>query len=261
MKRLITVISFLYISLLAFAQGPLKFLGIPIDGPEAQFISQLKGKGFLYDSANNRYKGQFNGHTVSVYIHSNHNLMDRVYVAFPTTTSLIIREQFNRLLSQFNESPKYLTLSINTEIPNDEDIAYEISVNKKRYQAIYSYFDSNRDSEDFVNGVLETFSDYFTDEQLAKLKEYYQESKDLIGSDFEEFQGKLMEEMQSMGLGQKMNAETDPVKAYQSLLRILGKMRSLADGEVWFMIHGEHGRYNLGLYYDNLHNRPHGEDL
>ena len=30
---------------------------------------------------------------------------------------------------------------------------------------------------------------------------------------------------------------------------------------VWFMIHERYGRYQIGLYYDNLHNQAHGEDL
>jgi len=36
---------------------------------------------------------------------------------------------------------------------------------------------------------------------------------------------------------------------------------SLLNGIVWFMISKEYNDYYILLYYDNLDNRPHGEDL
>ncbi len=261
MKRLITIISFLFISLFVFAQGPLKFLGIPIDGSESQFVSQLRLKGYRYDSVSKSYKGQFNGQTVDVYVHTNHDLVDRVYVAFPRKSEQDIRIQFNNLLSQFQETGKYLTLSINEEIPADEDISYEISIHNKRYSATFSYFDSDRDPAAFTDEMIEKFSDFYTEEQLAALKEYSQKSIDLSPEEAEDLRVQMLEELQSMGVGQGVDAEADPIKAFQSFLTMLDKLRSLADGEVWFMIHEQYGRYNLGLYYDNLRNRPHGEDL
>lgn len=49
--------------------------------------------------------------------------------------------------------------------------------------------------------------------------------------------------------------------AYRFISHALDTIRSLADGEVWFMIHEHYGKYQIGLYYDNLHNQAHGEDL
>lgn len=70
-----------------------------------------------------------------------------------------------------------------------------------------------------------------------------------------------MAEMQKMGLVQDENAEEDPAKAIRFVATCMDGMRSLADGDVWFMIHERYGRYQIGLYYDNLHNQAHGEDL
>ena len=53
----------------------------------------------------------------------------------------------------------------------------------------------------------------------------------------------------------------DPERAVKFLAAFMEGMSSLADGEVWFMIHERYGRYQIGLYYDNLHNQAHGEDL
>lgn len=169
MKKTLLIAILALFSTVCVAQGggPLKFLGIPIDGTEAQFVSKLKAKGFTYSALTEGYKGQFNGKSVDVYIHTNHNLVDRVYVAFPYTNEDGIKSEFNRLLGQFKDNAKYMALVMNEEIPEDDR---------------------------FVATCMDG-------------------------------------------------------------------MRSLADGDVWFMIHERYGRYQIGLYYDNLHNQAHGEDL
>ncbi len=263
MKRVLIIILLLLLSVVCFCQdgGPLKFLGIPIDGTEAQFVAKLKAKGFAYSYLSEGYKGQFNGKDVDVYIHTNHNLVDRVYVAFPYTNEDGIRTEYNRLLGQFKDNGKYLELVMNEVIPEDDDIAYEIAVKNKRYQASFCYFDSNRDPIAFMNALMDKFSEFYTDEQLAKLKEYVVKAVDIPEDQREALQTEMMTEMQKMGLGQDDNTEPDSEKALKFLATFLDGMRSLADGDVWFMIHEHYGRYQIGLYYDNLHNQAHGEDL
>lgn len=263
MKRTILIALFSLLPILSFSQnkGVLKFLGIPIDGTEAQFATQLRNKGFQYNTRSESYKGQFNGQNVDVYIHTNHNLVDRVYVAFPTKSEDGILVEFNQLLAQFRKNEKYLDLSMNEEIPKDEDISYEISVNNKRYQACFSYIDPDQDHAIFMNNLLNAFSDLFTDEQMAMLKEYCQKIIDNPEDNVDDLMGKMAEEMQNLGIGQAPNEEVDPMKQLQRFLTVMEKLKSVADGDVWFMIHEHYGRYNIGLYYDNLHNRPHGEDL
>lgn len=102
------------VSLFCHAQNAvgIKFLGIPIDGSKEQFVQKLKAKDFTYSSLYESYKGQFNGKPVDVYIHTNHNLVDRVYVAFPYSTEEGIRTEFNRLLNQFKDNGKYGTIGI-----------------------------------------------------------------------------------------------------------------------------------------------------
>ena len=263
MKKIFFIIFLLTFYITCFGQnsGPLKFLGIPIDGTEAQFVAKLKSKGFTYNTVYESYKGEFNGKPVDVYIHINHNLVDRIFVAFPYTTEESIRVEFNRLLAQLKDTGKYMDLSMNEEIPVDDDISYEIIVNKKRYQAIFNYYDSDRDPVAFMNDLLDKFSDFFTEEQLTKLKEYAVKAMDVPKVQGEALQVEMMAEMQKMGLGQDENAEPDPEKAFKFLTTFLNGMNSLADGNVWFMIHEHYGRYQIGLYYDNLHNQAHGEDL
>lgn len=263
MKKTLIIAILALFSTVCVAQGggPLKFLGIPIDGTEAQFVSKLKAKGFTYSTLTEGYKGQFNGKSVDVYIHTNHNLVDRVYVAFPYTNEDGIKSEFNRLLGQFKDNAKYMALVMNEEIPEDDDISYEITVNNKRYQASFCYFNPDRDVVAFIDAILDKCSDFFTKEQLSYLKECLKKAFDTPADQQESLYAEIMAEMQKVGLVQDENAEEDPAKAIRFVATFMDGMRSLADGDVWFMIHERYGRYQIGLYYDNLHNQAHGEDL
>lgn len=258
---LITLLACFSVVCMGQNEGALTFLGIPIDGTEAQFTAKLRKKGFTYNSAYESYKGQFNGKSVDVYIHTNHNLVDRVYVAFPYNSEEGIRGEFNKLLSQFKDNGKYVDLSMNTEIASDEDISHEISVNKKRYQASYSYFNFDRDPLEFMNALIDKFDEFLMPEQIAELKATIKTTMEAPEDEREEIQAKMMAELQQLGLNQSGDENADQEKAFRFLLTFMDGLKSLADGDVWFMIHENYGRYYIGLYYDNLHNQAHGEDL
>ena len=259
MRKLVGTLRLTLLSLFAYGQnhGALKFLGIAIDGTEAQFISQLKTKGFTYSSSSQGYKGQFNGRNVDVFIHTNHNLVDRVYVAFPKTTESNIRIEFNLLLSQFKESDKYIELGLNERIPDDEDISYEITVHDKRYQASFSYFDETRDQFSFIDALIDKFASKYSEEERTTLKNSFRSFMNLSEDDRNDLYNKAMASISESSDGDSV---FDQSKLF-SMAAILNGMQSLADGSVWFMIHELYGQYYIGLYYDNLHNRAHGEDL
>lgn len=48
------------------------------------------------------------------------------------TREVDIKIRFNKLCSQFEKNGKYIPLSKNQQIDDDEDISYEILVNKKK---------------------------------------------------------------------------------------------------------------------------------
>ncbi len=261
MKRLLFIVLLTILSSPVFCQndGALKFLGIPIDGTKAQFSSQLRAKGFTYNSLSEGYKGQFNGKDVEVFIHTNHNLVDRVYVSFPSTNEDGIRSEYNRLLSQFLKTDKYMHLGLNEEIPEDEDISYEISIHNKRYQASFSYYDSTRDKIAFMDDFIDELKDFYPKDQYTALKQFVKEYSKLSEDERDEVLDSLTKKMQEMELSQETTE--DPERSFRFLAAFVNAFQSLADGSVWFMIHENLGRYNIGLYYDNLHNQAHGEDL
>ncbi len=239
MKRLITIILLTLSTLLVAAQnnnaGTLKFLGIPIDGTKENMITQLKTKGFKYNTYDDCLKGQFNGKDVEIYVVTNHNIVDRIYVAYPLESESQIITEYNILLGQFNRNKKYIAIQENAKIPADEDISYEMTVRNKKYGASFSYISP----------------DLFSEEEIDQIHELVNKVT-----------GMSSEEVQAMGQAMADSLQTNmPQVSIEDTMAIMQKMMSLVSGNVWFTIHERYGKYQIGIYYDNLKNRPDGEDL
>ena len=140
----VSLFMFLFISVTLYAQKDVaQFLGIPVDGFKPEMIQKLKSKGFT----SNPYKkdvlvGEFNGTNVNIFILTNNNKVYRVAVVDANSTSEEnIKIRFNNLIQQFQNNKNYSTLpdTILSKyiIPEHEDISYEISVNHKRYDAVF----------------------------------------------------------------------------------------------------------------------------
>ena len=261
MKRFLTLFFLLLLSGALYAQkstdNTLKFLGLPVDGTEQQMIAGLKEKGFRYNSAQGYLTGQFNGESVDVYIHTNHNLVDRIYVSFPSTSSESdIRNKFNRLISQFENNSKYTSfMTTNEPIPTDEDISYEMSVNDKRYQASYRYINPDIDQNYLMREMMEAVVAATPEDKAEDVKAALESYINSTDEERQEIDVQTSELLKSLG-----EAEWSP-ESLQMMIAVMKKVESLLTGEVWFMIHRTYGRYNIGLYYDNLANRANGEDL
>lgn len=127
-----------------FAQKDVtQFLGIPVDGSKPDMIQKLRDKGYTISP----YKkdvlvGEFNGTDVNIYVVTNNNKVCRIVVADANTKGETdIRIRFNKLIQQFKNNKKYLSMPDSTiskyTIKDDEDISYELSVKNKRYEALF----------------------------------------------------------------------------------------------------------------------------
>lgn len=116
-----------------------KFLGIPVDGSKTEMIQKLKAKGFKPSSQDkNILEGIFNGRKVNIFINTNGNKVCRLMVCdADLMDERSIQIRFNTLCSQFSNNPKYVSLIDNELISEDEDIAHEIIIKNKRYDAIF----------------------------------------------------------------------------------------------------------------------------
>ncbi len=263
MKKTLTIVLLALFSAVCLGQdsGALKFLGIPIDGTEMQFTTKLKKKGFIYSFRTDSYKGQFNGYDVDVIINTNHNQVDRVVVFFPPKDEKGIKTDYNYLLDQFKDNVKYMEVEKNEMIPFDERFSYEFNVNKKHYEASFNYYDPNRDPVAFFNALIGNVSVFFTSDQIKQLMDCAVKASDAPEDRIRVLLVETMKEMQKMNFGANKESiqNQDRTKAFEQ--RFFSGLSSLADGVIWFTILDYYGEYRIALYYDNLHNRPHGEDL
>ena len=235
MKRLLSfVIGMFVMYTLVFGQseGTLKFLGIPVDGSKSEMVAALKDKGFRYDSNSGFLVGDFNGRESHIGIVENHGKVYRV-VVFDANTSDEgqIRIRFNNLIHQFeNSNDKYYYINQNDKIPEDEDISYEISVNNKQYSAEFIY------NPLYGNDELR---DRLVNEAVEEIKL----SSEKKGITYEEFY-------------------SDKDNYDQLISSLVGlKIIQMSNSSVWFKIFEHYGKYYIGIYYDNLVNKPNGEDL
>ena len=202
-----------------------KFLGIPVDGSKEEMIRKLKDKGFRPDpQGGEALVGQFNGSEVNVYVATNNDKVWRIMVCDANLMGETdIKIRFNNLCRQFQNNKKYMYISSTSyELPDDEDVAYEISVNDKRYEAVYYQLPSVIDTVAIAKAIEPSLSQY-TEEQLAN------PTKEI---------------------------QVDMIAATLTYMYELCAKRS-----VWFMISSLYGQYYITMFYDNGYNQANGEDL
>ena len=226
MKKLLLFIAVWVVSSVAtFAQSDVTtFLGIPVDGYKSDMIQALKSKGFVSSSYDkNILQGEFNGTDVSIHVATNNNKVYRLMLCDENTIDeLDIRLRFNKLCDQFVANGRYVTFG-EYKIPEDEDISYQMSVHKKRYEAIFYQAPNITDTLALQNNVKAMLLTKYTEEQIANPTE------------------EIQKDMMSMALDYSV--------------------KLVAMKPVWFMISEYGGKYYITMYYDNEYNRANGEDL
>ena len=224
MKKLISITLLLLFSIASHAQNDVtRFLGIPIDGSKSEMTRKLKSKGFEIDATGKFLNGQFNGNNVNLFIGTNNNKVCRIMLcdAFPLNES-DVKIRFNTLCQQFENNDNYISFD-DCRIPEKENISYEITVNKKRYEAAFYQIPAGMDSTAIREKLQSYLSTKFTEEQLSNSTE---ETKSQISE-----------------------------ATYNYLYDFFSKR------PVWFMISNDGTDYNIIMYYDNEFNRANGEDL
>ena len=254
MKKWITSLFLFVSSLLSFGQDKsvdvLKFMGVPIDGTEYQVRMDLIRKGFSYNQTTKWFSGQFNGQSVRLSIHTNHRVVDRIYVRFPSVNKFSIKNEYNKLLHQLDKTGKYLSSIINNTIPEEENVADSISFSGKSYEACFYYLNSERDPDIYSETISlhRELLDIIDSEELKIVNTLSAQLDTLSDEDYE----KHPDSKYIDGFIEKTAEKAALLSVYVDYL---------ADGQVWFTIHEDGSKYHISLYYDNLHNRPHGEDL
>lgn len=210
-------------------QSITKFLGIPVTGTKQAMIKQLEQKGFTYDKLSGCLEGEFNGRNVNVNVVTNNNKVWRIMLFDAVSSSEIdIRIRFNTLCSQFANNKKYVPANIvsDYEIPENEDISYNMTVLSKRYEASYWQTDQTLFLADYKKEIEEVMSKYPNEITNA-----------LSDSAKDNLRSKILAEAQN-NISDKYSKNS-----------------------VWFMIYDDYGKYRIIMYYDNEYNHSNGEDL
>lgn len=226
MKKIIAGVIFVLVTIYAYAQTDVtQFLGIPVDGSKSVMIQKLKTKGFRPNSYNKDVlEGKFNGMDVNLHIATNADKVCRIMLCDANPVDeRSIQIRFNNLCHQFEKNPKYMSLG-NELIPDDEDISYEISVNNKRYEAIF-----------------------------------YQQPAEL--SDTTLLREKLMPIILNKYTAEELANPTEDMQKELMKMSLDYMIDLCSKKPVWFMISDIYGKYYITMFYDNEYNRANGEDL
>ena len=154
MRKFLTLLAMIAISASVFAQKEVtKFMGIPVDGSPTEMVKKLKAKGFKTDEKFMQpikqglidwdgpevLTGRFNGEKVLLGLLVEQNKVWRICISDKNTRDETqIKIRFNTLVRQFEGNGKYVPLYDEQTIADDEDISYQMTVNKKQYEAIFA---------------------------------------------------------------------------------------------------------------------------
>ena len=229
MKRLLFIVLAMIATITSFAQQKdvTSFLGIPVDGTVLSMKQKLVSKGFVPKKVgtNEFLEGEFNGCNVNVYIRTNNNKVYRIMVADKNTVDEAqIKIRFNNLVSQFENNKRYTSLDKYT-LSDEENISYEMTVNKKNYDALF-YQVPNMEKADTLALQKKVLSELLSKYTVAELKNPSEE---------------ITKEIQNTAI--KIGTELMLMKP------------------VWFKIVRVNGEYFICMFYDNEYNSSHGEDL
>lgn len=239
----------------------LKFLGIPVDGYKSEMIQKLRDKGYTYskNGGEDVLTGEFNGTDVNIYIVTNNNKVWRVYIADDDTRDEYqIKLRFNTLCEQFERNSRYTALSEDQEIPMDEDISYEMSVNDKRYEAAFYQIPDDPNLMKDIEELSARFDNLNSEDSL----DFEQQVEAMTGlfsalsaydpGTFSKYDAEYFAHLSSA-------TEEEQIAKAMTLMEDI--MSILSNRAVWFTISEYYGGYYISMYYDNGYNKASGEDL
>ena len=141
MKKILFILIMCFVTMTTFAQNTIKFLGIPVDGSKKEMIMKLEAKGFEYNTSFDCLVGEFNGEQSVIVIQTVNNKVWRIAIINGSPCNETnAKIKFNNLFVQLSNNEKYVLLS-GKEIPDSDDISYEMLVNDKRYDATFGFKD------------------------------------------------------------------------------------------------------------------------
>ena len=155
------------------------FMGIPIDGSKYQMIMALEAKGFEKKSFHDQLTGMFNGEEVTLEVSTNHGVVDRILVIYPSCSEANdTRIKYNTLLSRLNRNAKYVCINPRDELPADERIYWNLLENSKYYDAVYFYLQPDTASKQWADEFKEEYQKHYNKPMVSGLS--YEEMEEAL---------------------------------------------------------------------------------
>ena len=253
-KLVFALLMFLTLSLNAQEISVTKFMGIPIDGTKSEMISKLKQKGFTYNTQRDCLEGEFNGRDVIVHVVTNKDIVYRIYVCDKISVSEAdIKIRFNNLVYQFELNKNYHSSDSSQYINENERISYQMSVNKKYYDAC---FYQKNDNDSYIA------LDILHNMDSLQYENYHEQVHNEVVQIFETVGDNSYEEHYLPAIKDMSDLEVFEFdKLMLKLTAYVAESMQWINRKVWFRIYEDYGKYYIGIYYDNVYNAPNGEDL
>ena len=146
-----------------------------------------------------------------------------------------IKTRFNNLVYQFNNNKKYFAAEDDQYIADDVDISYEMLVNNKHFDA--------------------TFHQVHTKDEIKEMRQMIYDNYNTIVNELTN-----SVELSEVGVDLEMFKKDKTDENIDALVYLVETMYMMSNA-VWFRIQSYGSEYYLSIFYDNLSNRPNGEDL
>lgn len=159
----------------------------------------------------------------------------------------VLRGKFNGLESDIFISTNYGKVD---RIVVVDRYGYDEAGIKARYNNLVSQMDKN---QKYFSLIEYTISD---DDDIS-----YEMKVNNKRFDAWYFLTPNLSDAESAVIGEKIAAHNPETEDEAAMIAVQELIENYVTGNVWFMIQEEYGKYYIYMYYDNLKNRPNGEDL
>lgn len=126
-----------------------------------------------------------------------------------------------------------------------------------RYNNLVNQMNNNSKYFSLENDVISASEDISY--EISVNNKRYEASYCLIPQITEEDQEAIRTRLETMK--DQFEGKTEMEIQNTAAMEAMSYMLAKSTGSVWFMISKTFGRYYISMYYDNLNNRPNGEDL
>lgn len=223
------------------------FMGVPVNGSAAEMAKKLEPKGFTKIGPYKEslvIEGKYNGKKTNVILCTYEGRVNRVCVNYLTgLTEAQVKQEYNALMEQFRNDPKYTERTPQALIAEDEELT-DAKMNNVKFQA--TFYEEPAFDPKYQNLVRPVKA--LVAKPAAKQK---QDDKVKAVS--------LIAQLPGMEDFKKTAADMNPADVDGVLAQGLEMVSEKFSGVIWMKMRSVDDGYGLTVFYDNPINMPPAE--